>query len=77
MNILKILEKDYPDINCKIIDNDLERTKDISSKLSKQSTILCGDAIDSNLLRDAGASDSEAIITVTDDDEVNIFFTFG
>ena len=73
LNILKILEKDYPDINCKIIDNDLERTKDISSKLSKQSTILCGDAIDSNLLRDAGASDSEAIITVTDDDEVNIF----
>ena len=73
MNILKILEKDYPDINCKIIDNDLERTKDISSKLSKQSTILYGDAIDSNLLKDAGASDSEAIITVTDDDEVNIF----
>ena len=76
LNILKILEKDYPDINCKIIDNDLERTKDISSKLSKQNTILCGDAIDSNLLRDAGASDSEAIITVTDDDEVNIFLHF-
>ena len=73
LNILKILEKDYPDINCKIIDNDLERTKNISSELSKQSTILCGDAIDSNLLRDAGASDSEVIITVTDDDEVNIF----
>ena len=73
LNILKILEKDYPDINCKIIDNDLERTKDISSELSKQITILCGDAIDSNLLKEAGAASAEAIITVTDDDEVNIF----
>ena len=73
LNILKILEKDYPDINCKIIDNDLERTKDISSQLSKQITILCGDAIDSNLLKEAGAASAEVIITVTDDDEVNIF----
>ena len=73
LNILKILEKDYPDINCKIIDNNLERTKEISSMLSKQSTILFGDATDSNLLKEAGASNAEAIITVTDDDEVNIF----
>ncbi|MFL2661768.1 MAG: Trk system potassium transporter TrkA [Alphaproteobacteria bacterium] len=73
LNILKILEKDYPDINCKIIDNDLKRTKNISSQLSKQNTILCGDAIDSNLLKEAGASTAEAIITVTNDDEVNIF----
>ena len=73
LNILKILEKDYPDINCKIIDNNLERTKEISSMLSKQSTLLFGDATDSNLLKEAGASNAEAIITVTDDDEVNIF----
>ena len=73
LNILKILEKDYPDINCKIIDNNLERTKNISSQLSKQNTILCGDAIDANLLKEAGAASAEAIITVTDDDEVNIF----
>lgn len=73
LNILKLIEKDYPDINCKIIDNNLERTKDISSQLSKQTTILYGDAIDSNLLKEAGASNAEVIITVTDDDEVNIF----
>ena len=73
LNIMKLLEKDYPDINCKIIDNNLERTKDISSKLSKQTTILYGDAIDSNLLKEAGASSAEVIINVTDDDEVNIF----
>ncbi len=73
MNILKILEKDYPDINCKIIDNNLERTKAISALLSKQTTILYGDAIDSNLLKEANASSAEVIITVTNDDEVNIF----
>ncbi len=73
LNMLKILEKDYPDINCKVIDSDLERTKDISSQLSKENTILCGDAVDADLLKEAGASSAEAIITVTDDDEVNIF----
>ncbi len=73
LNILKLLEKDYPDISCKVIDSDLERTKDISSQISQENTILCGDAVDANLLKEAGASSAEAIITVTDDDEVNIF----
>ena len=73
LNLIKILEKDYPDIYCKIIDNDMERTKIISSKLSQQNTILCGDALDVNLLKEAGALSAEAVIAVTDDDEVNIF----
>jgi len=73
LNLIKILEKDYPDIYCKIIDNDMERTKTISSQLSQQNTILCGDALDVNLLKEAGALSAEAVIAVTDDDEVNIF----
>ncbi len=75
LNIIKIIEKDFPDINCKIIDNNIDRTKDIASELSDQSTILCGDALDANLLKEAGASNAEVIISVTDDDEVNIFST--
>ena len=43
------------------------------SKLSQQNTILCGDALDVNLLKEAGALSAEAVIAVTDDDEVNIF----
>ena len=54
LNLIKILEKDYPDIYCKIIDNDMERTKTISSQLSQQNTILCGDALDLNLLKKQG-----------------------
>jgi trk system potassium uptake protein TrkA len=73
LNIIKILEKDYPNILCKIIDNDVERTKKISSVISEQNTILCGDALDSNILKEAGTVNAEAIISVTDDDEVNIF----
>ena len=73
LNLIKIIENDFPDIGCKIIDNDLERTKTIASQLSEQNTILCGDALDANILKEAGASNAEAIISVTDDDEVNIF----
>ena len=72
-NLIRILEEDYPDIFCKIIDIDLEKTKNISTKLSQQNTILCGDALDGNLLKEAGAMNAEAIIAVTNDDEVNIF----
>ena len=50
-----MIEKDYPEINCKIIDNNLERTKEISSELSNQNTILYGDALDTNVLKEAGA----------------------
>ncbi len=73
LNIIKLIEKDFPDINCKIIDNNVERTKSIASDLSDQNTILCGDALDINLLKEAGVSNAEVIISVTDDDEVNIF----
>tara|TARA_B100000287_G_C20667334_1_gene792136 strand:+ start:1136 stop:2518 length:1383 start_codon:yes stop_codon:yes gene_type:complete len=73
LNIIKIIEKDYPEISCKIIDNDLDRTKIISSELSNQNTILCGDALDTGILKEAGVSGAETIISVTDDDEVNIF----
>jgi len=73
LNIIKILESDYPDISCKIIDNNINTTKKIANNLSNQNTILCGDALDTKLLKEAGAEDAEAIISVTDDDEVNIF----
>ena len=73
LNIIKMIEKDYPEISCKIIDNDLERTKLISSELSNQNTILYGDALDTSVLKEAGVNGAETIISVTDDDEVNIF----
>ena len=72
-NVIKIIEKDYPEISCKIIDNNLEKTKLVSSKLSNQNTILYGDALDTGILKEAGVSGAEAIISVTDDDETNIF----
>ncbi len=72
-NIIKIIERDYPEISCKIIDNNLEKTKLISSKLSNQNTILYGDALDTAVLKEAGVSGAEAIISVSNDDETNIF----
>ena len=72
-SIIKILENDYQDISCKIIDSNITRSKSIASEISTQNTILCGDALDADLLKEAGASAAEAIISVTDDDEVNIF----
>ena len=64
-NIIKIIESDYPEISCKIIDSNLEKTKSVSSKLSNQNTILYGDALDTAILKEAGVSGAEAIISVS------------
>ena len=52
-SIIKILENDYQDISCKIIDSNITRSKSIASEISTQNTILCGDALDADLLKEA------------------------
>ena len=41
----------------------------------EQNIILNGSALDINLLEESGVGSSEAVIAVTDDDEVNVFST--
>ena len=73
--LIKIIEQKFPDVICKIIESNLKRSEEISNDLQEQNLILNGDALDVNLLKDAGVGNSEAIIAVTDDDEVNVFST--
>ena len=75
LNLIKIIEQKFPDVICKIIENDLKRSEKISNNIPEQNLILNGDALDINILKDAGVSNSEAVIAVTNDDEVNVFST--
>ena len=75
LNLIKIIEQKFPDVICKIIESDLKRSEEISNNIPEQNLILNGDALDINILKDAGVSNSEAIIAVTNDDEVNVFST--
>ena len=53
-----------------IIDWDNERCSQIMSKLDLMA--ICGSATDISVLEEAGAKEAEAIIAVTDSDEVNL-----
>lgn len=75
LNLIKIIEKKFPDVVCKIIENNLKRSEDIVNLMSEQNIILNGDALNISLLEEANVSNSEVVIALTDDDEVNVFST--
>ena len=75
LNLIKIIEKNFPDVICKIIESSLKRSEEIVNNMSEQNVILNGSALDVDLLEEAGVGSSEAVIAVTDDDEVNVFST--
>lgn len=62
---------DEPDLNAKIIEMNKTRAEYIASKLDKI-TVINGNALDRDIMQEAGISNTETILAVTDDDEVNI-----
>ena len=65
------LERRYQHLSIKVIENNAERAERIADEL-KRTVVLCGDARDRTLLDEANVRSAQAIVTVTNDDEVNI-----
>lgn len=65
------LEEARYDFEVKIIERDPKRAQVIARQL-KRSEVLCGDALDFDVLYEANVRDVETIVTVTQDDKVNI-----
>jgi trk system potassium uptake protein TrkA len=65
------LERDAPDMTVKIIEYDKARAEHIAETLGEV-TVLQGDALDPDLLREASAATCESVVAVTDDDETNV-----
>jgi trk system potassium uptake protein TrkA len=65
------LEEHYPDVNLKIIEIDADRARFAADSLSR-SVVLNGDALDREVLEEANVAATETIVTVSNDDEVNI-----
>jgi trk system potassium uptake protein TrkA len=70
--LAEYLEKDYQHISVKMIELTKERAEFVASQLSK-TIVINGDALDHEILSEANIESTETIITVTNDDEVNIF----
>lgn len=65
------LEARSPRLNVKIIEHDEERAAFVADRLGR-TVVIHGDALDSNIQREANVPEAETVVSVTNDDEVNI-----
>lgn len=70
LNLAQSVEEAYPKMNICIIETKRERAEEISRHL-KNTVILNGEALDSEILKEGGIAATEMVIAVTADDRVN------
>lgn len=65
------IEEEHRDFDVKLIEIDRKRAEFVAQELSR-TVVIQGDALDIEILTEANVKATETIITVTNDDEVNI-----
>ena len=65
------LEKEFPWVRAKLIENDLSRAEAVAGLLER-TVVLHGDVLDPEILEEANAGAAETVVAVTNDDETNI-----
>ena len=71
LNLARLLEKNFEGARVKIIEKNKDRAELIASELSS-SIVICGDALDEEILKEANIEEAETILALTNDDEDNI-----
>lgn len=71
LSLANILENSESGTLCKIIERNPKQAE-LAARQLKHSEVLCGDAMDNDVLREANPSSLETVVSVTDDDKVNI-----
>jgi len=70
LHLAKLLET-VEGLRIKIVEKDKIRAEQIASELSS-SIVICGDALDEKILKEANIEEIETVFALTDDDEDNI-----
>jgi trk system potassium uptake protein TrkA len=65
------IEERHPSVKVRVIEANKGQAERAADQLSR-TVVLLGDGLDQQVLAEAGAAEAEAIIAVTNDDEVNI-----
>ena len=71
LNLAKFLESDFEGARVKIIEKNKDRAELIATELSS-SIVICGDALNEEILKEANIEEVETILALTNDDEDNI-----
>jgi len=73
LHLARKLQASSARLNLKVIERNPARAKFAARDLGEDIVVLNGDALDRMLLNEAGIGSADTVITVTDDDETNIF----
>ena len=71
LNLAKLLETNFEGARIKIIEKNKDRAEKIAADLTS-SIVICGDALDDEILKEANIEEAETILALTNDDEDNI-----
>jgi trk system potassium uptake protein TrkA len=71
LTLAKLLEVNFDGARIKIIEKNKERAEQIATELTS-SIVICGDALDDEILKEANIEEAETILALTNDDEDNI-----
>lgn len=69
--LASLIEEENPSVKLRVIESDPERAGHAADRL-RRAVVLRGSALDSDILEEANVSTTEAIVALTNDDEVNI-----
>ncbi|MAI02680.1 MAG: Trk system potassium transporter TrkA [Rickettsiales bacterium TMED254] len=70
INIAKILEINEPDASVTIIESNKNQAEKAAMKLEK-ANVLLGDAVENDIMNEAGISEADIVFSVTNSDEIN------
>lgn len=71
LSLAELIEKNHTGSRAHLIEVNEKRAEGIAQKLS-HTVVLCGDALDNEILLEAGAESADTVVAVTADDRVNI-----
>lgn len=72
--LAKYLEQNNEKIRIVIVEKDSERAQLVAQEL-QNATVICGDALESEILKEAGVLEVDTVVAVTQDDRVNTLST--
>ncbi len=70
-NLATAVEKAHPHVAMKVIEINKKRAEFVAQSL-KRSVVIHGDALEAEILEEAGAATAETVVAISNDDEVNI-----
>lgn len=71
LNLAEVIEEQFDGVSAKLIEMGRDRAQYVAERLQRI-RVLNGDGLDPEVLEEANVSSTETVVTVTDDDEVNI-----